>query len=80
MEETRQHPAVSAKDIAAARAARMRGLRLHLLFGLGMLMVLILFNMIVTPAYPWWLYGLMAWMPLVAIHAAIAMELFGQRK
>ncbi len=80
MEKTRQHSAVSAKEIAAARAARMRGLRLHLMFGLGALMVLILVNMVVTPSYPWWLFALMAWMPLVAIHAAIAMELFGQRR
>jgi hypothetical protein len=61
------------------RIARMRALRLHVIVALGTLMVLIVVNVIATPAYPWWIYVLMAWMPLVAIHTAWAMELFGSR-
>jgi len=61
------------------RTARMRALRLHVIVALGTLMVLIVANVITTPAYPWWIYVLMAWMPPVAIHTAWAMELFGSR-
>jgi hypothetical protein len=61
------------------RAGRLRSLRLHVIVALGMLMVLIVVNVLTTPANPWWIYVLMAWMPLVAIHTAWAMELFGSR-
>ena len=73
MEEAREHTAVS------DRAARLRTLRLHVVVALGSLMVLIAVNFLTTPAYPWWIYVLMAWMPLVAIHTAWAMELFGSK-
>jgi hypothetical protein len=61
------------------RSGRLRTLRLHVIAALGTLMVLIVVNVITTPAYPWWIYVLMVWMPLVAIHTAWAMELFGSR-
>jgi len=62
------------------RATRVRTLRLHVIVALGTLLVLIVVNFLTTPAYPWWIYALMAWTPLVAIHTAWAMELFGSRK
>lgn len=62
------------------RAAHIRALRLHVIAALGTLLVLIVANFLTTPAYPWWIYALMVWMPLVAIHTAWAMELFGGSK
>lgn len=61
------------------RAARVRTLRLHILVALAALLVLIPLNLFTTPRNPWWLYVLIAWMPLIAIHTAWAMELFGSR-
>jgi hypothetical protein len=61
-------------------AQRLRSLRLHVIVALGTLLVLIVVNVVATPQYPWWIIVLMAWMPLVAIHTAWAMELFGSRK
>ena len=63
--------------IMTDRGARVRTLRLHVIVALGSIMVLIVVNFLTTPAYPWWIYVLMAWMPLVAVHAAWALELFG---
>ena len=40
------------------------------------LLVLIAVNALVSHAYPWWLWVLMAWMPLIAGHTAWAMGLF----
>jgi len=61
------------------RAARVRGLRRHIVVALGTLLVLIPLNLLTTPRNPWWIYVLMAWMPLIAIHTAWAMELLGSR-
>jgi hypothetical protein len=61
------------------RAERVRTLRLHIIVALGALLALIAVNFLTTPRNPWWLYVLIAWMPLVAIHTAWAMELFGSR-
>jgi hypothetical protein len=44
------------------------------------LLVLIAVNAIFTRAYPWWLWVLMAWMPIVAGHTAWAMGLFDRTK
>ena len=48
------------------RMRRARFVRLHLIAA----------NAMLTSAYPWWLWVLMAWMPLVAGHTAWAMGLF----
>ncbi len=61
------------------RPARLRSLRLHIIVALGALMLLIVVNFLATPGYPWWIWVLMAWMPLIALHTAWAMELFGAR-
>jgi hypothetical protein len=55
-------------------------LRLHVIVALGTLLVLIVVNFLATPGMPWWIFVLVAWMPLVAIHTAWAMDLFGSRK
>ncbi|MBL8837556.1 MAG: hypothetical protein JNL66_15000 [Alphaproteobacteria bacterium] len=63
--------------MTAAPRDRVRSLRLHIIVALGALLVLIPLNLFTTPRNPWWLYVLMAWMPLIAGHAAWAMGMFG---
>ena len=62
------------------RMRRARSVRLHVIVALLTLLVLIAANAIFTRAYPWWLWVLTAWMPLIAGHAAWAMGLFDRNK
>ena len=59
---------------------RRRGVRRHVLIALGTLLVLIPVNFATKPLYPWWLWVLIVWMPLIAIHTAWAMGLFDRKK
>jgi uncharacterized membrane protein YdbT with pleckstrin-like domain len=58
------------------RMRRQRSVRLHVILALFTLMVLIAANALFSSRYPWWLWVLMAWMPLIAGHTAWAMGLF----
>ena len=58
------------------RLRRGRLVRLHVIVALLALLVLIAVNALFSGRYPWWLWVLMAWMPLVAGHTAWAMGLF----
>ena len=62
------------------RVRRRRSLRLHIIVALFTLLVLIAANAMLTSAYPWWLWVLMAWMPLIAGHTAWSMGLFDRNK
>jgi hypothetical protein len=62
------------------RMRRTRSVRLHVIVALLALLVLIAVNAIFTSAYPWWLWVLMAWMPLIAGHTAWSMGLFDRNK
>ena len=62
------------------RARRGRSVRLHVIVALFALLVLIAVNAIFSSRYPWWLWVLIAWMPLIAVHAAWAMGLFERSK
>jgi hypothetical protein len=64
---------------AARRAGLRRGLRLHVLVALLAIMVLIVVNFLTTPAYPWWMWVAVAWGAPLAVHVAIAMEIFRSR-
>jgi hypothetical protein len=57
---------------------RLRGLRLHIIWAMAILALLIMVNAFTSSAYPWWMWILIAWMPLIAAHAAWAMGLFGR--
>jgi hypothetical protein len=61
------------------RARRARSVRLHVIAALLVLLVLIAVNALTDRANPWWLWVLMAWMPLVAGHTAWAMGLFDKK-
>ena len=58
------------------RLRRSRAVRLHVIAALLSLLVLIAVNAITNSRNPWWLWVLMAWMPLIAGHTAWAMGLF----
>ena len=58
------------------RMRRNRAVRLHVIVALLILLVLIAVNAFTSSQNPWWLWVLMAWMPLVAGHTAWAMGLF----
>ncbi len=59
---------------------RGRVVRKHVIVFLVALLVLIPTNFVVSPRNPWWLYVLMAWLPLIAAHTAWSMGLFERRK
>ena len=62
------------------RMRRARSVRLHVIVALLALLVLIAVNALVSSAYPWWLWVLMAWMPLIAGRTAWSMGLFDRDK
>ncbi|MBN9085459.1 MAG: hypothetical protein J0J01_01015 [Reyranella sp.] len=62
------------------RFRRRRSVRLHVIVAMFTLMVLIAVNALFTRAYPWWLWVLMVWMPIIAGHTAWSMGLFDRNK
>jgi len=58
------------------RVRRRRSVRLHVIVAMFTLMVLIAVNALFTRGYPWWLWVLMVWMPIIAGHTAWSMGLF----
>ncbi len=62
------------------RLRRARQVRLHLIAALLTLLVLIAANAIFSSRYPWWLWVLTAWVPLMAAHAAWARGLFDRKE
>lgn len=62
------------------RLRRARSVRLHVIVALFSLLVLIAINALFTSRYPWWLWVLMVWMPLIAAHTAWSMGLFERNR
>jgi uncharacterized membrane protein YdbT with pleckstrin-like domain len=62
------------------RVRRGQVVRKHVMIGLLTLLVLIAVNALFSSRYPWWLWVLIAWMPLVAAHTAWAMGMFERKK
>jgi hypothetical protein len=62
------------------RLRRRRSVRLHVIVALLGLLMLIAVNAIFTRTYPWWLWVLTAWIPLIAGHTAWSMGLFDRNK
>ncbi len=68
----------SGDDAATQRARRrLRGFGLHIA-GYGIVMVvLVAINMLSNPDNPWFVWPMVGWGGVLAIHAAFAMGLFG---
>ncbi len=62
------------------RMRRARSVRLHVIVALFTLLGLIALNAVLSSHYPWWLWVLMVWMPLIAAHTAWSMGLFDRNK
>jgi hypothetical protein len=62
------------------RMRRARHVRLHVIAALLTLLVLIAVNALFSSAYPWWLWVLMVWMPIIAGHTAWSIGLFDRSK
>ncbi|CAN5893964.1 hypothetical protein BH11PSE3_BH11PSE3_40440 [soil metagenome] len=58
------------------RMRRGRIVRKHVIAALLTLLVLIAVNALFSGRNPWWLWVLIAWMPLIAAHTAWARGLF----
>jgi hypothetical protein len=59
---------------------RARFVRLHLIAALFGLLVLIAVNGLFSSGYPWWLWVLVAWLPLIAGHVAWARGVFDRKR
>ena len=62
------------------RMRRGRPVRLHLIVALPALLFLIAINALFSSRYPWWLWVLTAWLPLIAAHTAWSRGLFDRTK
>ncbi len=66
------------RDPKAVRAAqRNRGLRMHFVAYFLLMAALVPVNLIVTPETPWFIWPMVGWGSVLAIHTAWAMGLFG---
>jgi uncharacterized membrane protein len=62
------------------RVRRRRFVRLHVIVAMFTFMVLIAVNAIFTRAYPWWLWVLIVWIPLIVGHTAWSKGLFERNR
>jgi hypothetical protein len=62
------------------RVRRGRIVRKHQMVGLLALLVIIPLNFIVSRQYPWWLWVLIVWLPLIIAHSLWARGVFDRRK
>lgn len=62
------------------RLRRGQIVRKHVIAALLTLLVLIAVNAVFSSHYPWWLWVLIAWMPLIAAHTAWAMGMFERNR
>lgn len=63
-------------DRGSRAAARLRGLKRHLLGYFGVMAVLVAVNLLATPETLWFVWPMVGWGPVLAIHTAWAMGLF----
>ncbi len=57
---------------------RLRGFRIHLLAYFAVMAVLVVVNLATGPANPWFVWPMVGWGGVLAVHAAYAMGLFGR--
>lgn len=58
--------------------ARLRGFRIHILAYFAVMAVLVVANLATGPANPWFVWPMVGWGGVLAVHAAYAMGLFGR--
>lgn len=57
--------------------ARLAGFRNHLIGYFAVMAVLVPVNLLTDPETPWFVWPMVGWGPILALHAAFAMGLFG---
>ena len=68
----------SGDDAAAERTRRrLRGFGLQLAGYVGVVVALVAINMLSNPENPWFVWPMVGWGGVLAVHAAFAMGLFG---
>lgn len=65
---------------APASDSRLRGFLIHLLAYFAVMVVLVVVNVTASPETAWFLWPAIAWMALLALHAAYAMGLFDRMR
>jgi len=60
--------------------ARLRAFGWHLIGYFAAMIVLVAVNFVLTPEDPWFVYPMVGWGAVLAVHAAYAMHLFGSRR
>jgi hypothetical protein len=64
---------------AAERIRRGRSVRKHVIAALLIMLLLIPVNFVTSPKYPWWMWVMLGWLPVMAAHTAWAMGMFDRR-
>ena len=64
------------RDDTSRAAARLRGFKLHLLAYFVVVAALAAVNLLMTPATTWFVWPMVGWGPVLAIHTAWVMGLF----
>ncbi len=59
--------------------ARLRAFGWHLIGYFAVMIVLVAVNFVLTPDDPWFVFPMVGWGAVLAVHAAYAMELFSRR-
>jgi uncharacterized membrane protein YdbT with pleckstrin-like domain len=67
---------MSDRGTAGRAQARLRGFKLHLLAYFAVVAALIVINLLFTPATIWFVWPMVGWGPVLAIHTAWVMGLF----
>ncbi|HLI13275.1 MAG TPA: 2TM domain-containing protein [Alphaproteobacteria bacterium] len=71
-------PAPGNDKPSSAAGRRLRALRLHFLGYFAVMVVLVAVNFTTDPGNPWFVWPMVGWGGVLAIHAAYAMGLFGE--
>ena len=58
---------------------RLRGFRNHLIGYFAVMIVLVAVNFMLTPGNPWFVWPMVGWGGVLALHVAYVMGLFGGR-
>lgn len=67
----------SRSDETPSAASRLRGFRLHLVGYFVVVAACVAINRLVTPDIVWFVWPMVGWGPVLALHVAYVMGLFG---
>ncbi|HUI19276.1 MAG TPA: 2TM domain-containing protein [Alphaproteobacteria bacterium] len=65
-------------QVPNAAARRLRGFRLHLVGYFVVVGACVVVNRLFTPGFAWFVWPMVGWGPVLALHVAYVMGLFGK--